>query len=164
MKQKKIIIGIDPGLTGAVAVIKSDGELYVVDTPIIEVKKGKKMKKEYLPSQMADILREYLGANCHVFLEKVHSMPKQGVSSVFGFGEGYGLWIGMIAAFRLPMTLVTPQSWKKVIMSGMSDKDAARIRAQELFPKYSNLLSRKKDIGRADAILIAEYGRRTLNK
>lgn len=153
-----MIIGIDPGLSGAVAIIHDDGKVAIVDTPTTLIKKGKKSKHDYLPVQMADILgsREV----CHVFIESVHAMPGQGSVSMFRFGEGYGLWIGIIAALGLPHTKVTPQAWKKALMAGIKDKDASRQRAQELFPQCVAELSRKKDIGRADALLIAEYGRR----
>ena len=81
---------------------------------------------------------------------------------MFNFGKGFGLWLGILAGLGIPHTLVTPQAWKKEMMQGMGDKDAARIRAQELFPHCVDSLSRKKDIGRADALLIAEYGRRQM--
>lgn len=155
----KTIVGIDPGQTGAVAFIIGQGvELF--DTPVEMVKKGKTNKTEYMPSAMADILRDK--KIDHVFIEKVGAMPGQGVTSMFGFGKGFGLWIGILAALQIPYTLVTPQAWKKVLMQGVSDKDAARGRSQQLFPAVANQLSRKKDIGRADALLIAEYGRRQL--
>lgn len=157
-----IYIGIDPGQTGAVALIYESGKVTLIDTPIQATNKGGKNKNEYLPRQMADILGNH--ARCHVFIEAVHSMPKQGVASSFDFGTGYGIWLGIIAALNLPMTKVTPQKWKKELMAGFGDKDAARIRAQELFPACVSELSRKKDIGRADALLIAEYGRRTLSR
>ncbi len=158
-----IFAGIDPGLTGAVAIYEN-GEISLIDTPICEGSNGRKIKNEYSPGQMAAIF-DPIGdkGQCHVFLEKVGPMPKQGVVSMFGFGKGYGIWIGILSALKIPYTLVTPQSWKKEIMGGgAKEKDAARIRAQQLFPKLSADLSRKKDIGRADALLIAEYGRRVL--
>jgi crossover junction endodeoxyribonuclease RuvC len=161
-----IFVGIDPGVTGAVAIINTDGDVavqpWIDDTPIAAVKKGKKTKSEYLPAQMAEILRAVPSSRAHVFIEKVAARPDQGVSSMFGFGKGYGIWIGIVAALGLSYTLVTPQAWKKMLMQGMSDKDAARIRAQELYPGCADQLKRKKDIGRADALLIAEFGRRTL--
>lgn len=157
----RLYVGIDPGLTGAVAEIDIEDRIVTLfDTPITTIKVGKKIKTDYMPSEMASILERYTGTFCHVFIEKVGAMPGQGVVSMFGFGKGFGLWLGILAALALPYTLVTPQAWKKVIMEGKADKDAARLRAQELFPKVTGDLSRKKDIGRADALLIAEYGRR----
>lgn len=152
-------IGIDPGQTGAVAIIKN-GEVLLYDTPTESVKKGKSNKTEHLPAGMASLLRGHYP--CHAFIESVHSMPGQGVSSSFGFGKGFGMWIGILATLEIPYTLVTPQAWKKEIMQGVSDKDAARGRAMQLYPQASKELSRKKDIGRADALLICEYGRRVL--
>jgi crossover junction endodeoxyribonuclease RuvC len=158
----KTIIGIDPGQTGAVAAlfIGTDGKVFaeMTDTPTEQVTKGKKKATEYLPSEMARLLSEY--PNAHCFIEKVGAMPGQGVTSMFNFGKGFGLWIGILAGLKIPYTLVTPQAWKKEIMQGVADKDAARGVAMRLYPKTSGELSRKKDIGRADALLIAEYGRR----
>lgn len=155
-------IGIDPGQTGAIAVINSKKEIATIyDTPTMQAIKGKKYKTEYLPAEMVSVLSSYPKELCHVFIEKVGAMPGQGVTSMFNFGKGFGIWIGILAALELPHTFVTPQAWKKLLMQGMADKDAARIRAQELFPQSIVLLNRKKDIGRADALLIAEYGRRT---
>lgn len=157
-----MIIGIDPGITGAVAALAEIvGSVY--DTPIIEVKKGKKITNEYNPSGMAEIIENLASLEAsHVFIEKVGAMPGQGVTSMFGFGKGFGIWLGILAALKVPYTLVTPQAWKKEIMEGIGDKDAARVRAIQLFPHLSGELARKKDIGRADALLIAEYGRRKM--
>lgn len=156
-----MIIGIDPGQTGAVAILIDGVCVNIFDTPTEQVKKGKICKTEYLPAEMADILRLHSHlVKPHVFIEKVGAMPGQGVSSMFGFGKGYGLWIGILAALQIPYTLVTPQTWKKTIMAGISDKDAARGRAQQIHPEATDWLKRKKDIGRADALLIAEYGHR----
>lgn len=153
----KRIAGVDPGQTGAVAIIHQ-GIVTLFDTPTEMVKKGKGSKTEYLPSNMADILRD--NRIDHVFIEKVGAMPGQGVTSMFGFGKGFGLWLGILAGLQIPYTLITPQAWKKEIMQGVSDKDAARGKAIQLYPQSSRELARKKDIGRADALLIAEYGRR----
>lgn len=155
-----ICIGIDPGQTGAVAII-TDKEVNLYDTPTETVKKGKSNKTEHLPAGMASLLRGHYP--CHVFIESVHSMPGQGVASMFGFGKGFGIWIGILAALEIPYTFVTPQAWKKALLPGQSDKDAARGRAMQLFPFQTPLLLRKKDIGRADALLIAEYGRRQID-
>jgi crossover junction endodeoxyribonuclease RuvC len=155
-----IFIGIDPGLSGAVGVINKDAMVEIFDVPTIEMKKGKKVGRDYDTNGMADIIRKYSNEDCTCFLEKVSAMPGQGVTSMFGFGKGYGIWQGIIASFRIPLTLVTPQAWKKEIMQGIGDKDAARMRAGQLFPSKSSFFSRKKDDGRAEALLIAEYGRR----
>ena len=157
-----IIIGIDPGLQGAVAWIV-DGVASVFDTPTAEVKKGKKKKTIYLPSEMAGLLVWAKGRECHVFIEDVHSMPKQGVASSFNFGKGCGIWYGILAAFQLPYTEVTPQAWKGMLMKGMADKNAAIPRAEQLYPDVELVTARGRKLdGRADALLIAEYGRRTL--
>ena len=158
-----IIIGIDPGLEGAIAYLVEghrliESSIRVVDTPT--TKDG--THRVYLPQEMRRLLAEPTqGLRCHVFIEKVHSMPKQGVASSFNFGVGFGLWQGLIAGLGLPVTFVTPQRWMKDMMAGMQrGKDSSIVRAQELFPDAP--LSRKKDHGRADALLIAEWGRRQL--
>lgn len=161
----EIFIGIDPGLDGAVAIINGDGEATVYDTPTTKIKSGKKNKNMYVESLMADILRQYEVYKVEVTLEKAQSMPKQGVASTFSTGEGYGLWRGILAALQIPYTIITSQKWKKEMMGGMGkEKSASCYRAQQLFPSVE-LFGPKggaKD-GRGDALLIAEYGRRTLN-
>lgn len=164
-EKEKYFIGIDPGLSGAVAIIKEDGTAAVIDTPTTQVKSGKKNKNLYVESLMADIFREYAGTNVTVSLEKAQSMPKQGVASTFSTGEGYGLWRGILAALQIPYTIVTPQKWKKAMMSGMGkEKSASCYRAQQLFPSVELFGPEggAKD-GRGDALLIAEYGRRISN-
>lgn len=149
------IIGIDPGLDGGVALIARDG-VSVFDTPTIQVKKS---KREYAIPEMVRLLRDSDPAR--VIIEAVHSMPRQGVTSSFNFGKGYGLWLGITAALGYPYDLVTPQRWKSVMLDGMAkDKGASRVRAMQLFPLVSDRLARVKDEGRAEALLIAEYGRR----
>jgi crossover junction endodeoxyribonuclease RuvC len=156
-----IIVGIDPGVTGAVAIITdARGVNGIIDTPVMEVLRNRKKRQEYQPAAMVGILKA--GPVDHAFIEQVSAMPGQGVTSMFGFGKGFGIWLGIIAALGIPYTLVTPQSWKKALMAGQADKDAGRLRACQLYPGVAHLLARKKDIGRADALLIAEYGRRTM--
>lgn len=149
-------VGIDPGLDGAIARIWPDGDLHVLDTPTLMV--GKKRQLDYArASRWLDPLPHHPYFVC---LEKVHSMPKQGVASSFNFGVGFGIWLGIIGALRLRHELVTPQRWKKLMMDGMpKEKDASRQRAQQLFPEAE--LHLKKHHGRADALLLAEYLRRT---
>lgn len=157
-----IYIGIDPGIFGSVAVINEHCTVTLIDTPTIEIKKGKSKKNVYSEAEMAAVLRTYCNLDVHVFMEKVNAMPGQGVTSMFNFGMSFGIWKGILAALSLPYTLITPQSWKKELMQGIKDKDASRIRAQQLFPQCIDKLNRKKDIGRSDALLIAEFGRRSM--
>jgi len=158
----RFFIGIDPGLTGAVAVLSDDLPI-IVDTPITTISDGKKSKHDFLPQGMAVILGTYAGrGDVIAALEAVHSMPEQGVASSFSFGRGFGMWEGMLAAFRIPYEKISPQRWKKDLLSDMpKEKDASRIRAQQLFPRAE--LNLKKHHGRGDALLLAEYIRRTYN-
>ena len=165
-----IYIGIDPGLSGAVAAIERDGIMFY-DTPTITMKKAGGTKTDYVPAQMAKLLKDYDPLNCHVFIEQVGAMPGQGVTSMFGFGKGYGLWIGIVATIGIPYTFVTPQAWKKSFMLGKADKNDGRLRAIELFPDCSHMLTptrgvttKPQSIGRADALLIAEHGRRMMER
>jgi crossover junction endodeoxyribonuclease RuvC len=162
-----IYIGIDPGLSGAVAVIQDTEAYYgehrinVFDTPTALVK-GEKTKRRYLMGSMALLLQPYAKQQDVVaVLENVHSMPSQGVSSSFCFGEGKGLWEGILAAYNIPMELVSPQRWKKTIMADQGkDKSAARFKAMALFPSLADQLKLVKHDGRAEALLMAEYARR----
>jgi len=161
----KTFLGIDPGQTGCLAVIRilDDGsrEIRFFDPPLFNVKSGKKLKHEYDEAGMALALLEFstMEKETTCVLEKVGAMPGQGVTSMFNFGMGYGLWRGMLAALKVPYTLVSPVTWKKAIMMDMpKEKDAARQRAIQLYPQLAPQLSRKKDIGRADALLLAHYG------
>lgn len=150
------VIGIDPGLKGAVAYIDSVAGITVFDTPTIKKSKG----RDYDYSQMALLLKsmKIMGA-VHVFLEMAHAMPKQGVVSSFSFGKGYGAWIMAIAGvLELPYTLITAASWTKAMMQGVGKKDY-KLRAVQLFPQCAEQIT---TIDRASALLIAEYGRRAL--
>lgn len=162
----KVFIGIDPGLTGAVAAIDEHGRLLTVqDTPILAVKKGKGVKHIYLDSQMVTVLRacKTTGVSAYVALESVHSMPKQGVASTFSTGVGVGLWRGIIAALELPLTTLEPRRWKVAMGIAVgADKNASIVRALQLFPAAD--LRRKKDHGRADALLMAAYLRRQASR
>ena len=146
-------IGIDPGNTGAVAVLNNDGTFFeCFDIPLKAEGKNKIIDSEYLRFQMDTAWTK------NVYLETVHAMPNQGVTSMFNFGQGYGIIKGVLGGLDIEYTLVTPQSWKKHHGLLKTDKDAARLKAIELFPEAEQYLQRKKDIGRADALLIAAYG------
>lgn len=152
-----IVIGIDPGVSGAIAVL-GEGVPALHDMPTMA--KGRGKKRQVNAAALADLLiaaRES-GDGVLVMLEQVGAMPGQGVSSMFGFGESFGAVRGACAALRLPLQLVTPQQWKRRFGLIGADKDLARTRAVELYPDVSAQLARKKDVGRADALLIARYG------
>lgn len=160
-----IYIGIDPGLDGALAVIDTDRDaVEIFDTPTVTVKTTKGTKREYDLSTMATRLRTVrlnLQSSIAV-IEKVHSMPGQGVRSMFSMGYGVGAWEGLLAGIGIPYRRVAPQTWQKLMLADEGrGKDAARLQAQRLFPATAAMFARKKDDGRADAVLIAEYGRRT---
>lgn len=158
-----VYVGIDPGVTGAVVVLE-DGELEFHDTPSYQ--DGKRTKID--AAGCAAILRKIDAARGNevmtVAIEKSQPMPKNGSIACFGLGYSFGIWIGVLAALEIPYTLVTPQAWKKELMPGEpKEKDASRIVARRLWPDQTEeALSRKKDHGRADAALIAEYARRKL--
>ena len=149
-----ITLGIDPGVSGAVAALDGSGILLAVhDMPTAIVGKSRK-RHDVLEGQLAQILAQYPGAT--VWIEAVGAMPKQGVSSTFLFGVCYGICRGVAAGLGLRVELVTPQVWKRACGLLGADKDAARAVASRRFP--SAPLSRVKDGGRADALLIAAYG------
>jgi len=162
------IIGIDPGLNGAIASINPQTKQCIVfDTPTLTIKSKTKNKNEYDIQSMISLLSSIEDIHS-VYLEKVHSMPGQGVASMFSMGYGYGLWIGILAALKIPYNLVIPQQWKKVMLSGMTSEDKQNkktsiIRAQQLYPdaKIFGTRGGGKD-GRAEALLIATYGIREL--
>lgn len=174
-----IVIGIDPGVHGAIGVIAPNGS-FVYDMPTY--KKGKRLRTcDATLSEELDSLREkHLRpfetiAQCeikiHAFVELVHSMPGQGVASMFSFGESFGIIRGVLAALDIPYELVTPQSWKRAMGVPRGDKKGSVSVAIRLFPKLTRDLTWEKRggtspaenlTGRADALLIAEYGRRLL--
>jgi len=168
-KTSQLYIGVDPGLHGAVAVLRSSKFIGVWDTPTTIVKRGKKKHTVYLPASMVEVLKRI--ANDYgsslmesvVGLEEVHAMPGQGVTSMFSMGKGSGLWEGIITALGMPLVRIPPQRWKKEMLADGrgKDKQASIVRALELFPEAASHMARKKDEGRAEAILIAEYLRRT---
>ena len=151
-----IYIGIDPGLNGAIAFLDTEkGHLSVVDMPTFEVKRNNKAKREVNAAGLAHVLAVAQKVQ-GIVLERVGAMPGQGVTSVFSFGRSVGLVEGVLAAYLLPVSIVTPQAWQKA--AGVrGGKDGSRMRACELFPNYAGLFARKKDDGRADAAIMAWY-------
>lgn len=158
------VIGLDPGFTGALAVLYDDGRVIVHDAPIVEISGRRQMDLHKMVGLLRDITLEVDWIRLpHFFIERVHSFPGSSGRSMFSFGEGYGAWQGIAVALGFPLTRVEPARWKGALMDGMGkDKDAARFRASLLFPAYAHLFARKQDDGRAEALLIAEFGRRSL--
>jgi hypothetical protein len=151
-------IGIDPGFTGALAVIDNQGEVVkLADTPTLTITAGRGKKTVYDIPGMAEILRQYRMINTRAGIEEAQAMPGQGVTSTFSTGLGLGVWLGILVAMDFPLTRVRPAEWKKSMKLG-SDKEQSRLRAQELFPKAD--LRLKKYHGRAEALLLAEWLRR----
>jgi crossover junction endodeoxyribonuclease RuvC len=153
-------IGIDVGNTGALALLNDKSNVVaLVDMPIMALGKNKHQVNAVELARTIErwtttFTTPYLPIT--VFVEDVHTMPNQGVASSGNFMFGKGVIVGVVATLRLPMILVTPQSWKKRAGLIGKDKDYARTLAQQLYPTAD--LGRKKDIGRADALLIARYG------
>ena len=151
-----IILGIDPGLAGALAFLDTNtGIIAVEDMPTVTVMRNRREKREVSPQLVAAmVVKRHVEA---AYLEKGNAMAGQGVSSVFSFGRSAGIIEGVLAAFDIPFTLVTPQAWQKA-MAVRDGKDGSRERAMQLFPASAELFQRKKDDGRSDASLIAKYG------
>lgn len=152
------IIGIDPGLSGAVAVLNGTDSLIVIDMPTMTVERNGKAKRQVSATELAELLYLYSGKDCHVFCERVGAVSGQGVTSVFSFGRSFGMIEGILAAFKLPVTYVAPATWVKGVKRG-AGKDASRQRAMELFPANQADFKRVKDDGRSDAALIAYWGK-----
>lgn len=150
------IIGVDPGATGAFAILDLDTRhLVLIDMPTAKVKRGPRTVNQVDAVRLAEQLRPH-AQDARATIEKVHAMPGQGVSSMFSFGRAAGIIEGVLAALDIPFSLVPPATWtKKMRMFG--GKDGSRLKAQELFPDQAHLFSRKKDDGRADATLLACY-------
>jgi crossover junction endodeoxyribonuclease RuvC len=151
-------IGIDPGLSGAIAVL-TDDTLQIHDMPVMTVDRNGKAKRQVSANELAELLNLYSGKDCHVYCERVSAMAGQGVTSVFSFGRSFGMIEGILAALKMPVTFVAPATWVKGVGRGPG-KDASRSRAMELFPEYQHMFRRVKDDGRADAALIAHWGRK----
>ena len=153
------IIGIDPGISGSICFFEDGKIIDVVEMPTMT--EGKKNKKQVNGSQIFNEILERIKKldkkDIKVVIEQVSAMPGQGVTSMFNFGQSFGILKGICSAMQLPMYFVRPAKWKKYFNLINSEKDASRTRAIEIFPYFSSQLSRKKDSNKADAILIASF-------
>lgn len=159
------IVGIDPGLSGALAVIEDGGDHIVdcIDMPTLALKRGRKNKRELDHVELALAMLRLCDGASAVFVERVQSMPGQGVSSSFAFGRATGIVIGLSAAQQVPLHEIAPVKWRRLVgLASGSGKDAARALCKRNWPLSAPLWSRVKDEGRADAALIALAGLRSL--
>ena len=158
-----LIIGIDPGISGSICFLDNGKILDVIEMPIMT--DGKKNKKQVNGSQVYNEItkriKQFEKNQIRVVIEHVSAMPGQGVTSMFNFGQSFGILKGICTAMQLPMYFVRPTKWKKYFNLLNSEKDASRTRAIEIFPYFSSQLSRKKDSNKADAILIASFHHET---
>ena len=161
-----LIIGIDPGISGSICFFEDGKIIDVVDMPTMT--EGKKNKKQVNGSQIYnEILKRVSKFENHeirVIIEQVSAMPGQGVTSMFNFGQSFGILKGICSSMQLPMYFVRPAKWKKYFNLLNSQKDASRTKAIEIFPYFSHRLSKKKDSNKADAILISSFYYETYKK
>ncbi len=151
------IIGIDPGLSGAIAILENNKVLHIFDIPVMS--EGKKNKRQLNSALLVSLLRDNItnDEEVAVVVEQVNAMPGQGVTSMFNFGQTFGAIKGICAALDLPIFFVRPSKWKKHFELINSSKDSSRTKAIEMYPKLSKQLAKKKDVNKSDAILIARF-------
>ena len=154
-----LIIGIDPGITGSICFFEDGKVLEVLDMP--NMAEGKKNKRQVNGAQIYNEIfnrtKNYSKKNIKVIIENVSAMPGQGVTSMFNFGQSFGVLKGICSAMQLSMYFVRPAKWKKYFNLINTEKDASRTKVIEIFPYISQQLSRNKDSNKADAILIASF-------
>ena len=161
-----LIIGIDPGISGAMCFFQNGEITDVIDMP--SMADGKKNKRQINSQQVFNEISERIinipKKEIIVVIEQVSAMPGQGVTSMFNFGQSFGVLKGICSAMQLSMYFVRPAKWKKYYGLIKTEKDASRTKVIEIFPYISNKLSKKKDSNKADAILIANFFNNTYQK
>ena len=152
-----IVVGIDPGLSGAIAILENNKVLNIFDMPVMA--EGKKNKRQLNSAQLVRIIKDSTkpDAEIAVVVEQVNAMPGQGVTSMFNFGQTFGAIKGVCAALELPIFFVRPSKWKKHFELINSSKDSSRTKVIEMYPSLSSQLAKKKDVNKSDAILIARF-------
>jgi len=161
-----LIIGIDPGISGAICFFE-DGQINeIIDMPVMA--DGKKNKRQINGPQVYNEvfkrINKFPKKDIIVVIEQVSAMPGQGVTSMFNFGQSFGVLKGICSAMQLSMHFVRPAKWKKYFGLIKTEKDASRTKVIEIFPYISSQLSKKKDSNKADAILIASFFYNTYKK
>ena len=161
-----LIIGIDPGISGAICFFESGEIKDVIDMP--SMAEGKKNKRQIngpqIYNEISARIIDFPKKDVFVVIEQVSAMPGQGVTSMFNFGQSFGVIKGICSAMQLSMHFVRPVKWKKYFSLIKSEKDASRTKVIEIFPYISSKLSKKKDSNKADAILIASFFHNTYQK
>ena len=151
------IIGIDPGLSGGIAILDDNKVIELFDMPVMP--DGKKNKRQLNSALLVKLIKDNIKnlEDTVMVVEQVNAMPGQGVTSMFNFGQTFGAIKGICAALGLPIFLIRPAKWKKHFELINSSKDSSRTKAIEMYPSISEQLSKKKDVNKSDAILIARY-------
>ena len=168
----RLVIGIDPGQSGAIALLADNHFAGFIDMPTMPRKtSGEEIDAAFLGRKLRDARSAHEGAYCVAVLEQVNAMPSipgkdgtrraMGASSAFRFGESYGVLKGVLGALNLPVVFVAPLTWKRRLRLEGTKKDFSRTAAIEWFPSATEYLQRKKDVGRADALLIAHWAELT---
>ena len=161
-----LIIGIDPGINGAICFFENGEVKEILDMP--NMAEGKKNKRQINGPQIYNEISKRIinisKKEVVVVIEQVSAMPGQGVTSMFNFGQSFGVLKGICSAMQLSMHFVRPTKWKKYFNLIKTEKDASRTKVIEIFPYISSQLSRKKDSNKADAILIASFYNNTYQK
>jgi hypothetical protein len=149
-------IGIDPGATGAIAIIMENGEIQILDYPGDETTTMRILEAIHLELDVKQVAIEYQQA-----------MPKQGTVSMFKLGRNYGGWLMALAAIRWPTLIVRPSDWKKGLGYPAGDYQASKAHsltmARQRYPQAAKFLLRKKDNGRAEALLLAQIAKEKSN-
>jgi crossover junction endodeoxyribonuclease RuvC len=151
------IIGIDPGLSGGIAILDDKKVIELFDMPVMP--DGKKNKRQLNSALLVKLIKDNIKnlEDTAMVVEQVNAMPGQGVTSMFNFGQTFGAIKGICAALGLPIFFVRPAKWKKHFELINSSKDSSRTKAIEMYPSISEQLSKKKDVNKSDAILIARF-------
>ena len=154
-----LIIGIDPGISGAICFFEDGQVKEIIDMPVMA--DGKKNKRQVNGPQtyneISKRINKFPKKDIIVVIEQVSAMPGQGVTSMFNFGQSFGVLKGICSAMQLSMFFIRPAKWKKYFGLIKTEKDASRTKVIEIFPYISSELSRKKDSNKADAVLIASF-------